>query len=166
MKDLIAKQLGRKRLWERRKTLEGSIPVVLAERRLESRLSVPERGLSPYSKSGVLLNLSEKGFAVEIPERCRFARGESHRLRLSVRSGSVEVDGTVCWTKSTWDKAQPSSRTRYSQIAGFEILDSVPDDTLSILGIVRGMVRDSRVAVEVSETNLLGRIGRNNSSAI
>ena len=164
MKEFLSRQLSRKGLFERRRTLEDSIPIRRAERRDESRLEAPEHQPSPFSTTGVLLNLSESGFAVEVPQKCRVARGEAHRLNLKVGSGRVEVDGEVRWTRSIWKDLETSSQTSYRQIAGFEILESVSEDTLSILGIMRGMVESSMVAVEVGESQILDRIkdhGRN-----
>lgn len=157
MKDILPKRLANRKLFERRRTLEGSIPIALAERRYERRLEVPERESSRFMRSGLLLNLSESGFAVEMPQRCRFARGEAHRLSLKVGAGTVDVDGKVRWTRSVWETGDNTDESRYAQVAGFEIMDSVTDDALSILNIMRGMVNDSKVAVEVSDAILLDR---------
>ena len=70
---------------------------------------------------GKILNLSLLGLAIQVEDHCRFARGERHCLTLSQGPSSIDVEGIVCWTDSSWDDWSASRRGGYRQTAGFSI---------------------------------------------
>ena len=109
------------------------------------------------STVGALVNLSNSGFAIQVPEKCRFARGESHRLVLQVGHGSIDVEGTVCWTQSLWDRDDSADDTEFRQVAGFEFANTLPVETELVLNIVRDMVKNEGVPVDVKEIEVTRR---------
>ena len=94
----------------------------IGERRQEIRLALPECTITgPRGGSGRILDLSSAGVGVEIGTQCLFARGELHRLVLSDLVDFVEVEGTVCWTRSIWRQNRESRTSQYFQSAGFQL---------------------------------------------
>ena len=89
----------------------------MSERRSEIRLALPKGSVGGIRGSGKILDVSPTGVRVEVSSRCVFARGETHRLVLSDFLESVEVEGRVRWTQSSW-RTRQSQESEYFQIAG------------------------------------------------
>lgn len=127
---------------------------------MASRFEVPERQGRGKVSGGTLLNLSRRGLAVKIPSKCAFARGESHLLGLRAGSGTVEVEGEVRWTQSVWERLEdptPEPGSRYVQLAGFSLPEDLAPESKAILGILRGLVRDVGVPVQVESVESIKR---------
>ena len=114
----------------------------IPERRSESRLALPKGSVSSPLGSGRILDISSGGVRVEINTRCVFARGETHRLVLSDLLESVEVEGRVRWTQSSWRDSLPSQNSEYIQIAGIAFSRLITDQPAGIWsGLMRKMAQ-------------------------
>ena len=104
----------------------------IPERRSEIRLALPKGSVSSPLGAGRILDISSGGVRVEINTRCVFARGETHRLVLSDLLESVEVEGRVRWTQSSWRDSLPSQNSEYIQIAGIAFSRLITDQPAGI----------------------------------
>lgn len=138
-----------------RRVLANSISRSSFERRIETRLAVSRPAPGMESPAGTLLDLSSSGLAMEAPSVCRYARGELHRITLQVAAGSVELDGWVRWTRSSWSHNGQKGGNTYVQTAGLEFSDRMSQDSHDILRILRGMIENQNVAVEVRNVEMI-----------
>lgn len=92
--------------------------MAMPERRKKTRLALPKGSVSGIQGSGRILDISSAGVRIEVDTRCVFARGELHRLVLSDLLESVEVEGQVRWTRSSWRNSTPANGGEYVQQAG------------------------------------------------
>lgn len=158
MAEWLSISLEKKKTLERaRNSLQRSLQFNLDERRVEPRFQARRPRRQRLTATGALLDLSRSGLSVEARDRCRFARGESHLLSLKVGSGSIDVEGKVQWTQSMWRGNSLHRTGEYVQKAGFQILPVSSENAQSILKIVRTMVRDLHVPVEISQSRVIKR---------
>lgn len=125
------------------------------ERRGANRHRVQLERLKDRIGSPVVLNVSRRGVAVQVPAKCRFARGERHRFRLAVGPGSVDLEGRVTWTRSTWDNLGDSNDPIYLQTAGFDLIESLTPDNSDHWQALRTMVQDLPVGIKITSSRLL-----------
>jgi hypothetical protein len=129
--------------------------MAIPERRRASRLALPKGSVSGFPGSGRILDISSAGVRVEVDTRCVFARGELHRLVLSDRLESVEVESQVRWTLSNWRQSHSNNGSAYFQQAGLafsRLISARPSGIWS--GLLKEMVpeRPPAPAVPVIET--------------
>ena len=123
----------------------------VSERRSQIRLALPEWVVhGPEGLSGRVRDVSSAGLGILIEAGHPLARGEHHRLALSDRLHSVEIEGTVRWTQSDWHRSKDSGKARFSQAGGlrlWKLLAETPVGAWSSL-----MTRVPRVQSAVAPT--------------
>lgn len=110
----------------------------MPERRRDFRLPLPEGSVSGFRGTGKILDISPTGMRVEVSTRCVFARGELHRLVLSDLLETVEVEGSVRWTQSSWRDPRHSQGGDYVQTAGFAFSRLLSDQPAGIWSSILG----------------------------
>jgi hypothetical protein len=121
--------------------------MTIPERRRASRLALPRGSVSGFPGRGRILDISSAGVRVEVDTRCVFARGELHRLVLSDRLASVEVESRVRWTLSNWRNGHSSNGSAYFQQAGLAFSRLISDRPSGIWsGLLREMAPERRPA--------------------
>jgi hypothetical protein len=120
------------------------------ERRGEFRLFSPTMGarMSPLGER--LLNISRSGLAVGV-KKCTFARGEHYRVTLADGSNQADLEGRVCWTRSTWPRESTASDAGgYFQAAGLAIAEPLTRDQAKRWRMLRESVQEGVDALEVT----------------
>ena len=113
----------RKALREARESLVSSL-VQPQERRGEFRLFHPIIGTSLSPHGEMLLNVSRSGIAVGVRKKCTFARGEWYKIALDDGATQADLEGKVCWTRSTWPRGSVEAKeSEYFQAAGLVIAE-------------------------------------------
>lgn len=137
----------RKSLQEARKSLAVSLTQP-EERRGEFRLFNPTMSNTPSPKGEMLLNVSASGLAVGVRNRCAFARGERYKIVLENGSLHADLEGKVCWTRSTWPKVLPDvSNGEYFQAAGMLIEPPTSPEQMERWEALRRLVQDGSTAL-------------------
>lgn len=140
---------GRKALENARNSLVQSLSQE-EERRLESRLSGPTLAAKAAPSGEVLLNVSRSGIAVGISRRCAFARGEHYKVSLIDGSTRADLEGLVCWTRSSWSSdSQTGNHDGYFQAAGLEIVEPLSTDQESSWRVLRELIESGSVELDL-----------------
>lgn len=119
------------------------------ERRGEFRLFNPTIGAGASPTGEMLLNVSRSGLAVGV-KNCRFARGEHYQVTLEHGTNRADLEGRVCWTRSTWSResAEPGAGG-YFQAAGLEITAPLTDEQQERWRSLREQVQDGSAMLDV-----------------
>ena len=119
------------------------------ERRGEFRLLSPTMGIRVPPEGEMLLNVSRSGLAVGA-KRCTFARGEHYRLTLADGSHQTNLEGRVCWTRSTWlRESRASDTSAYFQTAGLAISEPLTREQEEGWRTLRESLQEGQAALEV-----------------
>lgn len=139
----------RRALQEARKSLAFSL-VQPTERRGEFRLFHPTIGNGTSTKGQMLLNVSRSGLAVGVRNRCTFARGERYRIVLEDGTMQADLEGKVCWTRSTWPRGSAESQeSEYFQAAGLEIAEPQSSEEQERWRALRALVQDGSTDLDL-----------------
>lgn len=137
----------RKALQEARKSLIVSM-VKPQERRDEFRLFHPTLGTTESTRGEMLLNVSRRGVALGVRNRCTFARGERYQITLDDGTIQTDLEGQVCWTRSTWPRmAVEAQNGEYFQAAGLVIAEPLSMQQEERWKILRDLVQDGSAAL-------------------
>lgn len=90
-----------------------------------------------------LLNISRHGMAVEVPVAAALARGDSRRFTLQDLHHSVEVQGRVCWVRSSWREQGAPGTVQYFQIAGFGFEQILTEEPMGIWSNLQPFLREN-----------------------
>lgn len=121
-----SRQTSGRELLDNRESLSISIFRAVGNRRGDGRLAIAGKRNGVAQQDWVLVNMSQTGMAIRVWGRAPFARGE--KFTISLRSGATraEVEGRVCWTRSSWHgELTGPERRAYCQTAGFVIDEAV-----------------------------------------
>jgi hypothetical protein len=119
------------------------------ERRGEFRLFSPAMGARMSPAGEMLLNISRSGLAVGV-KRCTFARGERYRVTLADGTNQADLEGRVCWTRSTWPRESAASDTGgYFQAAGLALAEPLTREQENRWRTLRESVQEGVAALEV-----------------
>ncbi len=120
------------------------------ERRGEFRLLSPARGSRMTPRGQMLLNVSRSGIAVGIRKKCAFARGETYRVSLDDGTIQADLEGRVCWTRSTWPrKSADSEEGEYFQAAGLVFARPLTADQEERWQSLRDLVQDGSAELDL-----------------
>lgn len=132
-----------------REALRQSIALEAPERRGASRMPVRAYRRQGRQLNRAVLNLSSTGMAVQVPSECRFGTGEIHHFALTVGTDTIDVEGRVCWTESSWRRLPGREESVYTQIAGIDLLDSLVGRTQETWQILISMVGEQSVTIRL-----------------
>ena len=120
------------------------------ERRGEFRLFNSTIGARVAPTGEMLLNMSRSGIAMGVRRRCTFARGEHYRVILDDGTNRTDLEGKVCWTRSTWPQgAVESNGSEYFQSAGLAITAPLSNEQEASWEALREMAQDGSAALDV-----------------
>ena len=156
LQKLLSRWDQKEDLLEARQALFDSLHPTSTDRRQEDRVDFGETDNRYIAQGkGSILNFSYLGLAVQVENNCRFARGERHRLTLSLGPTSIDVEGTVRWTHSTWKKSQLSPARSYSQIAGFAVDVGPSSEAQRDWQILTSTIRSSQNKLDVAGSQVV-----------
>ena len=137
-------------LLDSRESLSSSIVRAVENRRDDGRLAVAGKRAGMGGQDWVLVNTSQRGMAIRVWGRAPFARGE--RYTISLRAGAVraEVEGRVCWTRSSWHRDLfGGGRQAYCQTAGFSVGDNLSVEQVQRWLAVQELAEERSVRLEI-----------------
>ena len=122
------RQTSGRELLDNRESLSTSIFRAVGNRRGDGRLAIAGKRNGVAQQDWVLVNMSQTGMAIRVWGRAPFARGEKFTISLRSNGTRAEVEGRVCWTRSSWhgDQAGQTGKA-YCQTAGF-VIDEEPSE--------------------------------------
>jgi len=139
----------KKALREARNSLALSL-VQPDERREEFRLFNPSLGTGVSTHGEVLLNVSRSGIAVGVSRKCTFARGEHYKVTLDDGTTQADLEGRVCWTRSTWPRgAFEGNGGDYFQAAGMAISERLSVEQEERWRALRTLVQEGSAALDL-----------------
>ena len=124
-----SRQTSGRDLLDNRESLSTSIFRAVENRRGDGRLAIAGKRNGVARQSWVLVNMSQTGMAIRVWGRAPFARGEKFTISLRSNGTRAEVEGRVCWTRSSWHgDATGLERKAYCQTAGLVIDEGTSDE--------------------------------------
>jgi hypothetical protein len=137
-------------VFDSRDTLSKSIVRQVEKRREDGRLAIAGKRAGMAQQDWILVNTSEGGMAIRVWGRAPFARGEKYVV--SIRAGAlrVEVEGRVCWTRSSWHRdLLGGDRKAYCQTAGFAVGEGLTAEQESGWQTLREMAEERSVRLVI-----------------
>ena len=120
------------------------------ERRGEFRLFSSAAGTRVSPTGEILLNISRSGISVGVRRKCTFARGERYSVALDDGTNRADLEGEVCWTRSTWPRGSVESKSsEYFQAAGLAIAAPLSRDQENCWKALRELVQDGAAVLDV-----------------
>lgn len=140
---------SKKALREARNSLVESLEQP-EERRDEFRLFNPSLGSRVSRHGEVLLNVSRSGIAIGVRKKCTFARGEQYMVTLDDGTTQADLQGRVCWTRSTWaGEALEDDGGDYFQAAGMAISEPLSVEQEKRWQALRTLVQDGSAVLDL-----------------
>lgn len=145
-----SRQTSGRELLDHRESLSTSIFRAVENRREDGRLAIAGKRNGVARQDWVLVNMSQTGMAIRVWGRAPFARGEKFTISLRSNGTRAEVEGRVCWTRSSWHGDQAGQTGKgYCQTAGFVISEDLSEEQESSWQALQELAQNGSDQLEI-----------------